>query len=219
MENKNFIIVLAWPSGIIFGTGSWYDYLFSKNKKYRAGHSALILINKEKKECRFFDFGRYHTPLGKGRVRDIETDPELKIQTKPKIKENNITNLYEILTEVKLNKSTHGEGNMYASVVSNINFNKAYKFAKETQKKGVVNYGPFTFPGTNCSRFVAKTIRKANPKWTTFIRLKFPFCCTPSPKRNISICNKTYFRVNKLEVKRIEKGILRSYFSSIEKCQ
>ena len=111
-NNENFIIVLAWPEGVIFGAGSWYDSLFSKKRKYRVGHSALVLVKKNK--CLFFDFGRYHTPISKGRVRDIETDPELKIYTKPKIKNNKICNIKNILEEIKSKKSTHGEGTLYA---------------------------------------------------------------------------------------------------------
>ena len=125
----------------------------------------------------------------------------------------------QILKEIKSNKSTHGEGKLYASIISNISFKKAYKFAKKTQKEGVVNYGPFTLFGTNCSRFVAKTICQSNPKLITKLRLKYPFCITPSPKRNVSILNNTYFIADDLEIKKIQKSRLKSYFSSIEKCQ
>ena len=45
---------------------------------YRVGHSAIILINNELESINYFDFGRYHTPNGFGRVRDEVTDPDLK---------------------------------------------------------------------------------------------------------------------------------------------
>jgi len=43
MQN-DFIIALAWPEGMVSACGSWYDVFFAKNKKYRVGHSALVLV-------------------------------------------------------------------------------------------------------------------------------------------------------------------------------
>ena len=79
MRNSDFIIVLAWPEGETTAAGAWYDPLFATDGKYRVGHSALILINSKNKELFYFDFGRYHTPPGFGRVRDKETDPDIGI--------------------------------------------------------------------------------------------------------------------------------------------
>ena len=73
------IITLAWPEGMVKSAGSWYDKFLSKNGKYRVGHSALLLIDSEKKKSHYFDFGRYHTPVGYGRARDVETDAELAV--------------------------------------------------------------------------------------------------------------------------------------------
>ena len=92
MQNGT-IIVLAWPEGMVKNADSWYDFFLSKNGMYRVGHSAIILINNELESINYFDFGRYHTPNGFGRVRDEVTDPDLKILTKPKIKNNKLTNL------------------------------------------------------------------------------------------------------------------------------
>ena len=41
---EDYIIVLAWPEGLVASAGSWYDKLFAKNGKYRVGHSALVLV-------------------------------------------------------------------------------------------------------------------------------------------------------------------------------
>ena len=79
---KGTIIVLAWPEGMVKNADSWYDFFLSKNGMYRVGHSAIILINNELESINYFDFGRYHTPNGFGRVRDEVTDPDLKILRK-----------------------------------------------------------------------------------------------------------------------------------------
>ena len=73
---------------------------------------------------------------------------------------------------------------MYASLLSNL-FSKGYKYAKKVQKKGIVPYGPFVINGTNCSRYVASIMIASNPGILTRVRLKYPFCISPSPKRNI----------------------------------
>ncbi|MEE2954406.1 MAG: DUF6695 family protein [Bacteroidota bacterium] len=215
---KDYIITLAWPEGMIASAQSWYDPFFSKKGKYRAGHSAIVLIKETEKKCRFFDFGRYHTPQNTGRVRDVDTDPDLNIITPAIINNSQVTNIKEILREIFNNNSTHGEGTMYAAVIKKINFQKTYDFIKKLQKKGAIHYGPFTYKGLNCSRFVAKAIRKSNPGIITRIRFKYPFCITPSPKRNITISNNTYFVVSNLNIKKIKKNIFTSYITSIEKC-
>ena len=136
MQN-DFIIVLAWPEGLTAAAGSWYDKILASNGKYRVGHSALILVNSKTKELHYFDFGRYHTPLGFGRVRDCQTDPDLTLHTKAIISENTIINIKEILFEIKHIKSTHGKGKMYASLLPKVCFQKAYKYAKKVQDKAV----------------------------------------------------------------------------------
>ena len=103
---KDFIIVLAWPEGMVAGAGSWYDKVFSNNGKYRAGHSALILVNSSTNQLHYFDFGRYHSPFGFGRARDLETDPDISLKSKPIISDNSIDNIEEILLEISNLKAT-----------------------------------------------------------------------------------------------------------------
>ena len=217
MIKKDFVIVLAWPEGMVTASDSWYDNLFSKNGKYRVGHSALILINSNTKKLHYMDFGRYHTPIGYGRVRDAETDPDVGIPFLAEIKDNKIQNIEKILKDAAYKKANHGDGALYASVLNNINFNSAYNFAKKLQNKGAIKYGPFVINGTNCSRFVSSTIQHSSPSLTTKIRLKFPYCITASPKRNVSICNRNYYYVDKKYFLRIKRNIFYGYFKSIEK--
>ena len=54
------------------------------------------------------------------------------------------------------------------------------------------------------------------PPFFKKIRLRFPFTISPSPKRNVSILNNTYYVVDKEKVKIISKSKLKAYFSSIE---
>ena len=214
MKN-DFIITLAWPEGMVSAPGSWYDKIASNNGKYRVGHSALVLINSETKKSHYFDFGRYHTPKGFGRVRDIVTDGDVAL-TDAIIKNGKIFNLEKILLQLSEMQATHGEGKMYASVISSVNFYSAYSVAKKMQKKGMLPYGPFTTKGTNCSRFVASVIISSDPPFFKKLRLRYPFCISPSPKRNVAITNNYYYVVENNKCIMVKKSKLRAYFSSIE---
>ena len=216
MKN-DFIITLAWPEGMVTAADSWYDKIASKNGKYRVGHSALALVDSATSKIYYFDFGRYHTPDGFGRIRDTETDPDAGIKQKAKINGEKINNIEEILVEISNNKSYHGEGTLYASVISNVNCSDAFNYAKNWQKKGAIPYGPFVRNGTNCSRFVATISRKAEPSFLKKLRLKFPFTISPSPKRNISIANTNYYIVREHKCIKINRNTLKAYFSGIEK--
>ncbi|MDG2059913.1 MAG: hypothetical protein P8J34_07185 [Flavobacteriales bacterium] len=217
MINSDFIIVLAWPEGETTAAGAWYDSFCATNGKYRVGHSALILINSENKELLYFDFGRYHTPTGFGRVRDKETDPDIGIPISAEIEDNRIKNIKEILVHTKNKKANHGEGKLYASVLKNVNFISSYKFAKKIQEKGIIPYGPFVPKGSNCSRFVSATIRKSNPSLIKNLRLQFPFSLSPSPKRNVSISNNNYYVIEKNKFEKIKRNKINGYFRGIEK--
>lgn len=217
MINSDFIIVLAWPEGETTAAGAWYDSFCATNGKYRVGHSALILINSENKELLYFDFGRYHTPTGFGRVRDKETDPDIGIPISAEIEDNRIKNIEEILVHIKNKKANHGEGKLYASVLKNVNFISSYKFAKKIQEKGIIPYGPFVPKGSNCSRFVSATIRKSNPSLIKNLRLQFPFSLSPSPKRNVSISNNNYYVIEKNKFEKIKRNKINGYFRGIER--
>ena len=217
MINSDFIIVLAWPEGETTAAGAWYDSFCATNGKYRVGHSALILINSENKELLYFDFGRYHTPTGFGRVRDKETDPDIGIPISAEIEDNRIKNIKEILVHTKNKKANHGEGKLYASILNNVNFISSYRFAKKIQEKGIIPYGPFVPKGSNCSRFVSATIRKSNPSLIKNLRLQFPFSLSPSPKRNVSISNNNYYVIEKNKFEKIKRNKINGYFRGIER--
>ena len=214
MQN-DFIIVLAWPEGMVGGTGAWYDFFLSKKGKYRVGHSALALINSASQQVHYFDFGRYHTPHGFGRVRDAETDEDLKV-IQAVIENGKVKNIKQILFYLSKMDSTHAEGKMYGSLISNINFQKSYNFAKKMQDKGMLQYGPFIRNGTNCSRFVASVIKSSGVSFIKRLRLKYPFCISPSPKRNVCISNHNYYVIENNKCLEVKKNKFHAYFSSIE---
>jgi hypothetical protein len=214
MQN-DFIITLAWPEGMVKATGAWYDNILSQEGKYRVGHSALLLVNSTTNKVHYFDFGRYHTPEGYGRVRDIETDQDVAV-IDAEISENKIVNIDDILLYLSQMKATHGEGKMYASLIENVSFTNAFTKAKVMQNKGILPYGPIVRTGTNCSRFVAKVIKASGPSFVKKLRLKYPFCISPSPKRNVCITNHHYYMVDNNKCIEVKKSRLEAYFTSIE---
>lgn len=165
-------VALSWPDTKIRNASSWYDGPMKllgicKDGYYHVGHAALLLIDCRNGDVRYFDFGRYHTPFGYGRVRDVQSDPELRIETKAIVEGDKIVNIDEVLLELDTNKSTHGDGKLVASVTMGIDYDLALASAKSVQGREAVPYGPFQPFGTNCSRFVA-SIYKAG--FTSYLK-------------------------------------------------
>ena len=207
-KNTESIIILAWTQTPVSSVGMWYDAVpkllgLLKNGYYKAGHAAAILVNHQTKKLYYFDFGRYHMPQKFGRVRDEQTDPQLKINLKAKFSDDNkLMNINEILVSVNSNKECHGIGILYASILENISFETAYQFAKNLQNKDAVNYGPYDIKGSNCSRFVASLAKAGNPGFGIRFRLSIPFLFTPLPKGNVIVCNSKYFSVKENKLKK-----------------
>ena len=206
MYKKGTFVALAWPQTKVVKEGKWYDtpmkWLgFAKDGYYQVGHAALLLIENETGKVNYFDFGRYHTPLKKGRVRDKETDPDLIIETEALFDENgNVLNADAILKEVAHNDSNHGDGEMWASLHTNINLNKVVKYAKKQQSKGYISYGPLAWGGTNCSRFVGRVAYKSAKSPGIKFLLRYPYTFSQSPKSVVRIIgwgSKQSFRIEK----------------------
>ncbi|HJM16637.1 MAG TPA: DUF6695 family protein [Flavobacteriales bacterium] len=171
MLKTDFIITLAWPEGEILSVGSWYDNILGENRKYKIGHTALLSVNSETKIISYYDFGRYHSPIGFGRIRDFETDPDLRLDIKATIKNNSILNLSEIISNISENKSTHGEGTLYYKVIRNVNLTTSKFFAKQKQDEGIISFGPFSEKSLNCGRFVYQFIRKSRCKKSDYYKV------------------------------------------------
>ncbi len=158
----------------------------TKQGYYPVGHAALLLIDYRNSEILYFDFGRYHTPDGFGRVRDSESDPELKIDIKANIVNGTITNIKEILLKIDKNKSTHGEGKLISSITTNIDFDLSYQKAKTMQFEEEIAYGPFKRGGSNCSRFVASVYRAGcSHSFFQKNRILFSYLYCKTPTSNI----------------------------------
>jgi len=184
LKNDAFILTLAYPETIVSHAEEWYSkflrFLFVGSKKHvRAGHAALVLIDKTTGVLEYHDFGRYITSEPNGRVRGRETDFELNFPITAEIENNVIKNLDEILEFLATHpKLTHGDGTLYASVCSAVNYDLARAHINDMQAKGFIRYAAFIGLACNCARFVTDALiasitdleikkKLENSKWFT----------------------------------------------------
>ncbi len=189
--HSGFAIAIAWPETLCQKAGAWYDLpmswlKISRDDFYKVGHSAVILVSDESKSCSYYDFGRYHSPEGFGRVRSSNSDRDLEIKTNVTYSQcgTKIENLHDLLIELNSNPSTHGDGHVAASV-TRVDYDLASSYALSLQTKDFLRYGPFITPGTNCSRFVRDVIRAGKPPMAKKVLLKYPPMISPSPLWNV----------------------------------
>lgn len=164
LNNDAFILTLAYPETIVSHADEWYSpflrYFFIGNKTHvRAGHAALVLIDKNTGVLEYHDFGRYITAVPNGRVRGRETDFELHLPIVANIKNDEVTNLKEILEFLGTHpKLTHGDGTLYASVCSAVNYDLARQHVTQMQERHFIRYAAFITDACNCARFVTDTL-------------------------------------------------------------
>ncbi len=159
------IIVLAYPDTFVKMSSEWQCKVMpflglGTFKQIKAGHAAMILIENKTGLANYYDFGRYVTPDGLGRVRSCKTDHELIIPITAKLIGNGpLENLSDFLLWLDANPDkTHGDGRLVASVCEEINFKKAQNYILKLQEKGSIPYGAFVKEGSNCARFVTETV-------------------------------------------------------------
>lgn len=117
------MLVLAYPETVVRVSDEWFcpllPYVGIGSKNFvRAGHAALVLIEKTTGALEYHDFGRYITTWGTGRVRGKETDNELDLPLKAQIRNEKIENLNEILEFLATNpKIIHGDGKWWLQFV------------------------------------------------------------------------------------------------------
>lgn len=163
-QNDAFILTLAYPETIVSHADEWYSkflrFAFVGSKKHvRAGHAALVLIQKSTGVLEYHDFGRYITSEPNGRARGRETDFELNFHIIAEIENDTITNLEEILKFLATHpKLTHGDGNLYASVCNAISYDLARSHIDAMQSRGFIRYAAFMKEACNCARFVTDTL-------------------------------------------------------------
>ena len=193
MQNSDgIIVILSYPDTIVrpayweFSSKIWPLIGIGGKHAVQAGHAAFLLIKKEETEINYFDFGRYITSYGNGRVRSKETDPELVIPVLANFKNGRLTNLKEILLWLdKHPEKTHGEGRLVATINNRIDYKKAKAFIISLINKKEIPYGAFIKKGTNCARFVTDTIITASTLKKIKSRLKKSNLFTPSPIGNV----------------------------------
>jgi len=160
------IISLAFPDTFVRFSDEKYvnDILqwFGLGRKgvIKAGHAALVLIENSTGNAEYYDFGRYITPSGKGRVRSAETDIELNIPFKAQLsKTGDLLNIEDFLLWLEKHpEKTHGDGRLVASVCNYIDYDKAKSYVLGLQNRGSILYSTFRKEGSNCSRIVTDTI-------------------------------------------------------------
>ncbi|MHA7059906.1 DUF6695 family protein [Aquimarina sp. M1] len=217
MNYTGKIISLAFPDTFVRfsdekkATGLLQFFGLGKNGIIKAGHAALVLIENKTGIAEYYDFGRYITPSGKGRVRSAVTDVELEIPFKAAFtSEGKLANIDQFLLWLEANpEKTHGNGRLVASVCDYICYDSAKTYILEMQQKGSIPYSTFRKEGSNCSRIVTDTILKSTDK----LRIRTPLLrnklFTPSPLGNVekgSLENKMF---------QVEKGILIEYPNSV----
>ncbi|MEY8847853.1 DUF6695 family protein [Psychroserpens sp. XS_ASV72] len=193
--NDGIILTLAYPETIVSHAEEWYSpllkYVSIGNKNYvRAGHAALILIDKATGVLEYHDFGRYITASPYGRVRGKETDFELNFPIKATIQNNKITNTKDILKYfASIPELTHGDGKLYASVCNAIDYQKARSFIDAMQHKGLIRYAAFIKDASNCARFVADTLIASVTDEMILSQLKKSKWFTPSTIGNVILAD------------------------------
>lgn len=195
VERTGIIISLAYPDTVVRVANEWYSPLLrligiGKKHYVRAGHAALVLINKATGYLEYYDFGRYITPAPYGRVRGRITDNELELPFEANIENDTITNLDEILKFLATQpKFTHGEGRLVASVCSAINYDKAKAYIVDLQNEQLVTYAAFKKEACNCARFVTEALiaGSTNPEQRKELIKSMWF--TPSTVGNVLLGN------------------------------
>lgn len=209
-------IAIAWPEFLGKQPGTWYDTPMrwlgeNKNFHYKVGHAALALVNTGTGICYYFDCGRYHAPFQYGRIRDASTDDNLTIYTKAITDGDTIENISDVLNEIQMNKSCLGMGPMYASYCK-VNFESVWASIKQLQSNGVVHFGPFVTDGTNCCRFVRKSILAGIPASKHKFKLSYLWLLKPMP---ITIVNYLSHKIVIPEVKDTDDVLIKHHSTFI----
>lgn len=218
MNNTGIILTLAYPETIVMVSEEWFSpflrYVGVGKKNYlRAGHAALVLINKETGILEYHDFGRYITPEPTGRVRGADTDNELYFPIIAELKNDKIINLDLILEFLATHpKLTHGEGKMIASVCYSINYKKARTHITKMQEKHFIRYAAFIKDACNCARFVTDTLIASVTDGILKKKLENSRWFTPSTVGNVLLSNTetNAFEVSETGVISIFKGSQKS---------
>ncbi|WP_439128946.1 DUF6695 family protein [Polaribacter sp.] len=225
MQNSDGIIVLlSYPDTVVRpaywekSSAIWPKIGIGTKHAVQAGHAALLLIKKSASEINYFDFGRYITSYGNGRVRSKETDPELVVPLKAKFKNNELLNLEEILLWIETHpEKTHGDGRLVAGINEEIDYQIAHQYIEKCISKKEIPYGAFIKNGSNCARFVTDTLIASTTNHKIKKRLQSSNLFTPSPIGNVikATTNDSLYSVENQKLKQYKnRSILKEYKAS-----
>lgn len=221
MESSGVIVVLSYPDTIVrpahseFSSKIWPFFGVGGKNGVQAGHAALLLIEKKTGKVDYFDFGRYITSYGYGRVRSKEVDVELEVPLEAKFKNDELLNINELLLWLDKNpEKTHGEGRLVASINNDIDYEKATSFIDNLINKKEIAYGVLIKEGSNCARFVTDTLINSCVNKKVRTRLKASNLFTPSPIGNVikGTTKEEIFMVYNQKISRYEnRSIVKEY--------
>lgn len=188
--HQDLALILAWPDATIRGDEAWMMFFkkigLVKNLNFKVGHTGIILIERATGELHFYDFGRYIAPRGHGRARSKKSDPRLNIQIKAKIDGYQIINIAEIMHCLEnMKDAMQGFGDLYFTVVPNVDFNRAKAFADDWVTRGSYPYGAVAKNNNNCSRFITRLLIHAAQDFHFWHAINFPETIKASPMSNI----------------------------------
>lgn len=215
MDNTGIILTLAYPDTIVMVSEEWFSpYLrfigIGKKNYLRAGHAALVLINKETAVLEYHDFGRYITSEPNGRIRGSDTDNELHFPLQAEIENDAIKNLDVILEFLGTHpKLTHGDGKLVASVCNAVNYKKARTHITKMQNKHFIRYAAFIKDACNCARFVTDTLIASVTDFKIKKDLESSKWFTPSTVGNVLLADTENYPY---EVS--EKGVISKFIGS-----
>ena len=192
MKHDGKLIVIAFPDTFVKMSGEWLCRFLplvglGTREYIKAGHAALVLIDNKTGNARYFDFGRYITPPGHGRVRGHRTDVELEIPFKAQLEQTGaLKNTEEFLLWLEAHpEKTHGDGRLLGSVCDKIDYERAQQYILGLQNRGSIPYGAFVKDGSNCSRFVTETLLASTSDSKIIKRLNWNKKFTPSTVGNV----------------------------------
>ncbi|MEP1488721.1 MAG: DUF6695 family protein [Algibacter sp.] len=195
MSSTGIILTLAYPDTVVMVSEEWFSPFLrfvgvGKKNYLRAGHAALVLINKETGILEYHDFGRYITSEPNGRVRGRDTDNELHFPVKASIENDSIKNLDSILEFLSTHpKLTHGEGKLVASVCNAVDYVKARTHITKMQERHFITYAAFIKDACNCARFVTDTLIASVTNAEMVKSLESSKWFTPSTVGNVLLSN------------------------------
>lgn len=218
MNNTGILLTLAYPETIVMVAKEWYSPLMryvgiGKKNYLRAGHAALVLIDKETGVLEYHDFGRYITSEPNGRVRGKETDFELHFPINAEIMEGEIINLKEVLRFLATHpKLTHGDGTLYASVCDQVDYQKTREHINYMQNRHFIRYAAFIKDACNCARFVTGALIAGVTNNKIRTKLKRSRWFTPSTIGNVVLAD-TQNQIYEIS----EVGEIKTFTSSVSK--